>query len=88
MELLDNSGCVDMEKASCRFLADALQAKAELALYPEKLKILAEERTKALESLEKDVEAAEAEIRELDFSEEKLDALRESAVLWKFTRKS
>ncbi|MCI9591675.1 MAG: AAA family ATPase [Lachnospiraceae bacterium] len=76
MELLDNSGCIDMEKASCRFLADALQAKAELALYPEKLKTLAEERTKALESLEKDVEAAEAEIRELNFSEEKLDALR------------
>lgn len=76
MELLDNSGCIDMGKASCRFLADALRAKAELALYPEKLETLAEERTKALEALEKDVEAAEAEIRELNFSEEKLDVLR------------
>ena len=76
MELLENSGCIDIEKASCRFLADAVQAKAELKIYPEKLKALAEEREKSLGVLEKEVEAAEAEIQELNFSEDKLDALR------------
>lgn len=30
MELLADSGCPDIEKASCKFLADALKAKAEL----------------------------------------------------------
>jgi len=77
MELLENSMCIDIEKASCRFLADAVCAKAEFELYPKKLKTLAEERDKALEILEKEVEVAEAEIQELNFSEEKLDALRE-----------
>ncbi len=76
MELLENSGCIDMEKASCRFLADALQAKAEFELYPQKLEALAEERDKALEALEKEVEAVDIEIRKLNFSEEKLDALQ------------
>ncbi len=76
MELLENSGCIDMEKASCRFLTDALQAKAEFELYPQKLEALAEERDKALEALEKEVEAVDIEIRKLNFSEEKLDALQ------------
>lgn len=76
MELLEDSGCIDMEKASCRFLADALQAKAEFELYPQKLEALAEERDKALEALEKEVEAVDIEIRKLNFSEEKLDALQ------------
>lgn len=76
MELLEDSGCIDIEKASCRFLADAVRAKTEFELYPKKLETLAEERDKALKTLEEDVEAAETEIRELNFSEEKLDALR------------
>ncbi|TGY90880.1 hypothetical protein E5329_23880 [Petralouisia muris] len=76
MELLENSGCIDIEKAACRFLTDAVQAKAEFELYPKKLKALAEEREKALEALEKEVESVEAEIQELNFSEKKLDALR------------
>lgn len=77
MELLENSGCIDIEKASCRFLADAVKAKAEIKSYPEKLEALAREREKALELLGKEVEAVDAKIRELNFSEEKLDALRD-----------
>lgn len=77
MELLENSGCIDIEKASCRFLADAVHAKTEIISYPEKLDALAGEREKVLEALKKEVEAVDAKIQELDFSEEKLDALRE-----------
>ena len=75
-ELLENSGCVDIEKASCRFLADAVNAKAELELYPKKLAALAAERDTALADLQKEVAAVDSEIRELDFSAEKLEALR------------
>ena len=77
MELLENSGCIAIEKASCRFLADAVQAKVEFELYPRKLKVLAEEREKVLETLTKEVEAVDVEIQELNFSEEKLEELME-----------
>ena len=36
-ELLKDSGCMDLEKASCRFLADAVQAEKELETFPSKL---------------------------------------------------
>lgn len=75
-ELLDNSGCVDIENAACRFLADAVQAKAELETYPDKFAALKAERESTLEKLRKEVEAVETEISELDFSADKLDALR------------
>lgn len=76
MELLENAGCIDIEKASCRFVSDAVKAKAEYELYPGKLEALAKEREGMLETLEKGVRAVDDEIRKLNFSEEKLDALR------------
>ena len=75
-ELLENSGCVDIENASCRFLADAVNAKAELESYPGKLEALDTEREKVVDALQKEVAAVDAEILELDFSDEKLEALR------------
>lgn len=88
MELLEDSGCVDIEKASCRFLSDAVKAKAELELHPGKLEALAEERKGVLEALEKEVESMDAEIQGLNFSEEKLNALqRECGSLEVYTEK-
>lgn len=75
-ELLDNSGCVDMEKAACRFLSDAVQAKAELETYPDKFTALKAERESTLEKLRQEVEEVESEITKLAFSADKLDALQ------------
>lgn len=75
-ELLEDSGCVDIRNASCRFLADAVQAGRELETFPAKMEALKSEKEDALASLQKEVGAVDAEIRELNFSQEKLDALR------------
>lgn len=75
-ELLDNSGCVDIENAACRFLADAVQAKTELETYPDKFSALKAEKESALSDLWKDVEAVDSEIKELGFSADKLDGLQ------------
>ena len=75
-ELLKDSGCVDIGNASCRFLADAVQAGRELEAFPSRMEALMSEKGDALASLQKEVEAVDAEIRELNFSQEKLDALR------------
>ncbi len=75
-ELLEDSGCVDIGNASCRFLADAVQAGKDLETFPSRMEALMSEKEDALASLQKEVEAVDVEIRELDFSQEKLDALR------------
>lgn len=80
IELLEDSGCVDIGNASCRFLADALQAGKELEAFPSKLEALMSEKEDTLASLQKEVEAVDAEIRELNFSQEKLDALRKKCI--------
>lgn len=87
-ELLKDSGCMDIEKASCRFLADAVQAGKDLETFPLRMEALMSEKEEALASLQKEVEAVDAEIRELNFSQEKLDALRkECAGLKVYTEK-
>lgn len=75
-ELLENAGCMDIEKASCRFLADAVQARTELESFPARLEDLSLEKVNMLAEMQKEVDAVDAEMKELDFSSEKLDALR------------
>lgn len=75
-ELLENSGCMDIEKASCRFLADAVQAKTELVSIPQKLEALAVDRENTLKVLREEVARADDEIRKLNFSEDTLEALQ------------
>lgn len=75
-KLLENSGCINIQKASCMFLADAVRAKKELEVYPAKLEALTEERERILADLTREVEAVDTEIKELGFSAEKLDTLR------------
>lgn len=79
-ELLENSGCVDIEKAACRFLADAVQAKAELKLYPEKISTLAADREKTLSDLKKEVDLVDHEILALNFSAEALEVLKQECI--------
>lgn len=64
MELLDNSGCADVENAKCRFLTDALEAKEqlpslenEISDFLEREENLLNERIQALEEANRDVEA-------------------------------
>lgn len=86
--LLKDSGCMDIGKASCRFLADAVQAGKELETFPARMETLMSEKEMALASLQKEVETVESEIRILNFSQEKLDALRkECAGLKVYTEK-
>lgn len=75
-ELLEDTGCLDIENASCRFLADAVQAGKELETFPSRIEALVSEKEDTLASLQKEVETVDAEIRELNFSQEKLDGLR------------
>lgn len=81
--LLNDSGCLDIDKAKCRFLADAVEAKSTLKEYPEKFSALEAERGRELVELEKQLKEAETERDKVEFSQEDLlqlqkvcDALR------------
>lgn len=81
--LLNDSGCIDLENAKCRFLVDAVEAKSILKDYPAKFSALEVERDKELAELERQLREAEAERDKVKFSQEALlnlqrecDALR------------
>lgn len=67
-ELLENSGCVDIENASCRFLSDAVQAKAELAKMPNRKDDLQTERDSTLADLRKRVSDVDAELEAMNYN--------------------
>lgn len=69
-ELLENSGCIDAENASCRFLSDALAAKEELGKIPARRAKLQEEKETALAPLRDKIAAAEKEVSDLAFDED------------------
>lgn len=76
LELLENSGCPDIEKASCKFLADALKAKAELPEVEKELSDIeaayADSRQKASDALS----LAETAFSDKMHLPEEIDALR------------
>lgn len=76
LELLENSGCLDIEKASCKFLSDALKAKAELPETGKELSDIeaayADGRQKALDVLS----LAETAFSDRMHLPEEIDALR------------
>lgn len=74
--LLDDSGCIDLDKAKCRFLVDAVEAKSILKDYPAKFSALELERDKELAELEKQLKEAEAERDKVEFSQETLMQLQ------------
>ncbi len=74
--LLADSGCIDLNNASCRFLADAVEAKSILKDYPVKFQELEAEQVKAMEELEGQLREAEAEWDKVEFSQEALMQLQ------------
>lgn len=74
--LLADSGCIDLDNARCRFLADAVEAKSILKDYPGKFWSLEKERNNALTELEHQLTEAKAERDKVEFSPEALAQLR------------
>ncbi|GEM_PF-223059 len=74
--LLEDSNCIDIENAKCRFLADAIEAKNLLKEYPEKFVSLETERNSVVPEWEEQLRAAEAERDKLGFSQSALEELQ------------
>ncbi len=79
-ELLENSGCPDIENAKCRFLQDALLAKKEI---PECEAVYRKEKEEAeifLVKMEEDLQKKKEEIEQHPYSTEKLRQLKKQKV--------
>ena len=75
-ELLSDSGCIDIENAGCRFLADAIQAKKELEAMPERRARLGKERETALSGLKEKLDAEQEAVKAVEYSQEAMEALK------------
>ncbi len=75
-DLLDDSGCFDLDNAKCRFLADAVKAKIILKDYPAKFRALETERAQELDELERQLKESEAERDKVEFSQDVLVQLQ------------
>ena len=80
---LADSGCIDIDNAKCRFLADAVEAKGILRDYPDKFNTLEKERDATLSELEKQLAGIEVERNKLGFSPEELVKLQRECALLK-----
>lgn len=76
VELLANSGCPDVEKANCRFLKDALEAKETLPTAEKSLTSLEEEFQNASLSASEALTTALKDLDEDLYHPDELDALR------------
>lgn len=71
-ELLQNSGCPDIENAECRFLADALEAKKQLPAVEVEINSFQAEQDPLLQELIAAVEKAEKAILAVGYDEKLL----------------
>lgn len=76
VELLKDSGCPDIAKASCKFLADALKAKEELPEAEEKLTMLEQEYADNRQKASDALSLAEKALGDSLYHPEEIDALR------------
>lgn len=76
VELLNNSGCPDVEKASCKFLADALKAKAELPEAEVELSALETTYTDSRQKASETLKMAEQMLIGISYSPEEIASLR------------
>lgn len=76
VELLKDSGCPDIAKASCKFLADALKAKEELPEAEEKLTILEQEYADNSQKASDTLSLAEKALGDSLYHPEEIYALR------------
>lgn len=73
--MLENSGCIDPENASCRFLADAKEAEVRLANFEEKLQ--AELDRSVIEKLEKTLADLKQQQEDLGYDASRHNDLKE-----------
>lgn len=71
-ELLKNSGCMDPDRAGCRFLSDALDAKKQLPVLEDEIGTFRQEQEAALKELELDLGEAEEAVAAIGFDENTL----------------
>lgn len=71
-ELLNNSGCPDIENANCRFLSDALQAKKELQDFDEMISSFLAEQKPLLDILVLGLEVADKKLSDIGYDAEQL----------------
>lgn len=76
VELLKDSGCPDIAKASCKFLADALKAKEELPEAEKKLAALEQEYADNRQKASDALSLAEKALGDSLYHPEEIDALR------------
>lgn len=69
-ELLADSGCIDAEKASCRFLADAVAARDALGALPEKQAALECEKKAALDERQGIIDIVQGDIDKLGWNQD------------------
>lgn len=69
-ELLDNSGCPDIENAKCRFLQDALEAKKEIPEYEKEYEALREEITDQIRNVEERLAQKRADLEQHEYKPE------------------
>lgn len=76
VELLNDSGCPDVEKASCKFLADALEAKKILPEAEGALTSLEVEYSTGRQRAQEAADGAKRALDELSYTPEEIRALR------------
>ncbi|MCI8351903.1 MAG: hypothetical protein HFJ86_12205 [Oscillospiraceae bacterium] len=76
VELLNNSGCPDIENATCRFLADAQAAREALPGAEAALASLDKEYSDGCQQVKKELENVQAALDEVPFSQKELGSLR------------
>ncbi len=76
VEILSESGCVDVDNAHCKFLQDAIEAKGELAALDGLYVDIAVRRDTELSKLKQVVDEKLAEMNAVDFDTEALSILK------------
>lgn len=68
-ELLQNSGCSNIDNAECRFLADALDAKKQIPVIENEIATFEQEQLPLLQDLYADVDEAEKAVDSIGYDE-------------------
>lgn len=79
MELMERAGCVDIDRAKCSFLTDALDAKERLPGLEKERKAFAEKEEKILQELEEALEKAKQETGKIGYDGALLAEYRKKA---------
>lgn len=79
-ELLESSGCVDVENANCKFLQDAKAAAEELTTIPDRIEKVNQSFNDTIKSWEKTVKDIESQLESFGYSKEAMDIVRNELV--------